>query len=337
MQLLESKNDEDKIIALKAGAFKDAQFTEALLALMQHANKSVQHAAFEAAAAGGNPTLINNLFDVFVNTNDEHALKALKESGDNSLPLIKNFLWKEKCEGATCRKLLITVGKIKNKAALQLLEESIEQFPAKADLIMSVIFQNNIHPHNHQPYKKAIRECLNAAANILYSIHFLEQHHNATLEKAFYIELDELRNKCLDIFALLYDAEKMRRAKIGFTTKNKDAQANALELVQVTVPKEFGGIFTQIFEKAPVKDKTVELRRSILEPHITEDMLIKNILFDVGYTFNDWTKSCALYLMKDRGLMINAEFIKPFVHAQNAVLKETAEFILKGSKKEYAT
>lgn|GEM_PF-549146 len=336
-QLFQSKNDKDKIIALQvASVCKNEHFNETILQLMQHPNQQVQQAAFKAAAVSENALCVNNLFNVFVHTDDEKALEALKESEENCLPLIKNFLWKEKCEGTKCRKLISMIGKIKNKAALQLLEECIVQFPSKADIIMTVIFQNNIHPHrNLQPYKKTIHECLNAAANILYSINFLDQVRNTILIKALYLELDDLRNKCLDIFAFIYDAEKMRRAKIGFATKSKDAQANALELVQLTVPKEFGGMFTNIFEKTSIKDKITELRKIVPEPHITEDILIKNILFDVGYTFNNWTKSCALYSMKDDRVIINAEFIKPFLHAQNAVLKETAEYILKGSKKEY--
>jgi hypothetical protein len=33
---------------------------------------------------------------------------------------------------------------------------------------------------------------------------------------------------------------------------------------------------------------------------------------------------------------ISADFIKPFLHSQNAVLKQTAEYILANSKAQYA-
>jgi hypothetical protein len=66
----------------------------------------------------------------------------------------------------------------------------------------------------------------------------------------------------------------------------------------------------------------------VTEPYLTEEILIKNILFDVGYFYNDWTKACALYVMKGKKLLVNPEFLKPFLHTSNKILKETAEYIL---------
>lgn len=336
---LNAGDDNDNVNALEVVAtLKENLFIETTLKLTQHRNLIVRQAAFRAAGICGDSVLVDNLFNLFVNTEDHDVLNALKESGDSCLPLVKNFLWKERCEGSKCRKLITMLGKIQSKASVHLLEECLAEFPAKADVIMTVIFQNNIHSTGtRQPYKKAIHECLNAAGNILYMINFLEkQQQSHVLIKALYLEMDELRNKCIDLFAFLYNTEKMRRAKIGFETKSKEAQANALELVQVTVPKEFGGIFTMIFENTFVKDKLTELRKNIRELYVTEEILMKNILFDVGYVFNEWTKSCALYSMKDKNLPVNSEFIKPFLHSKNAVLKQVAEFILSGSKAQYA-
>jgi len=211
-----------------------------------------------------------------------------------------------------------------------MLEECVTKFPSKTDILMPVLFHHNMHSKHHiEMYRRTIHESLNAAGNLLYQVNFLEQHkYNPVLLKALQLELQELRNKCVNLFAFCYDPEKMRRAKIGFEIKNREANANALELVQVTVPNEYSGIFTLIYENASVKDKCLELHKSVAEPHLTEDILIKNILFDVGYFYNDWTKACALYMMKGKKLMVNREFLKPFLYTSNKILKETAEYIL---------
>jgi HEAT repeat protein len=327
-----STDDADKINALNVtGAIKDDAVAEKILHLMQDENDVVQKAAFKAAGENKDPLLIDQLFKSFIK-NDAYieALDAIKNNAEYCLPLIKNYLFKEKCEGTKCKQLISIVGKINNEASIQLLEECLTRFPSKEDILLPAIFQHSMHSKHHlEMYKKTIHECLNAAGNLLYQVNFLEQKkYDDILLKALQLELQELRSKCINLFSFLYDAEKLRRAKIGFEIKSKEANANALELVQVTVPNEYSAVFTLIYENAPAREKCIELHKSVAEPHLTEEILIKNILFDVGYFYNDWTKSCALYVMRGKKLIVNPEFLKPFLHTSNKILKETAEYIL---------
>jgi AAA family ATP:ADP antiporter len=329
----DSEDDVDKINALDiSGAVKDDDGTaQKILRLMQDRNEAVRRAAFKAAGHNRAPVLIDKLFKTFIKEDsDAYVLEALKSNAEYCLPLIANYLFKEKCEGAKSRQLISVVGKINKEAAIRLLEECASQFPSKSDILLPVIFQHSMHSKHHlEMYKKTIHECLNAAGNLLYQIDFLEQQkHQEILLKALQLELQELRNKCLNLFAFHYDAEKVRRAKIGFEMKGKEANANALELIQVTVPNEYSAVFTLIYENAPVRDKCLELHKSIAPPYLTEEILVKNILFDVGYFYSDWTKACALYNMKGKKMMVHPEFLKPFLHASNKILSETAEYIL---------
>jgi len=327
----ESADNVDKINALSvAGNIKDEGIVEKILKLMTDENASVRQAAFKAAGMNGNALLVNELFKAFINDDiDNYAVEAIKNNGEYCLPQIRNYLLKEKCEGKKSRQLITIAGKIKSEPAAEILEECAAQFPSKADVLLPVIFQHTHSKHHHEMYKKTIHECLNSAGNLLYQINFLQQQqYDEILLNALQLELKELQNKCMTLFGFCYDAEKIRRAKIGFEIKNKEANANALELVQVTVPNEYSAVFTLIYENAPVKDKCLELRKNIAEPHLTQEILIKDILFDVGYFYNDWTKACVLYTIKGKKLMINPEFLKPFLHTSNKILKETAEYIL---------
>jgi hypothetical protein len=326
-----SEDSSDKINALNvAGNIKEKDIPEKILRLMNDENAAVRQAAFKAAGNNKDRLLMNQIFQTFISDDvDSYALTEIRNTCEYCLPEIKNYLIKERCEGIKSRQLINIVSKLKSESAAQILEECAAKFPSKSDLLLPIIFHHMHSKHHHEMYKKTVHECLNAAGNLLYQINFLQQQqYDKILLNALQLELHELRSKCMNLFAYCYDAEKIRRAKVGFEIKNKEANANALELVQVTVPNEYSSVFTLIYENAPVKDKCLELHKSIAPPYLSEEILIKNILFDVGYFYNDWTKACALYAMRGKKLMVNPEFLKPFLHISNKIVKETAEYIL---------
>lgn len=92
---LNSEDDNDNINGLEVVAtLKEKFFIETVLKLTQHHNPIVKQAAFRTAGICGGSLLVDTLFNLFVNTEDENALDALKESGESCLPLVKNFCGK---------------------------------------------------------------------------------------------------------------------------------------------------------------------------------------------------------------------------------------------------
>jgi len=163
----------------------------------------------------------------------------------------------------------------------------------------------------------------------LYQIEHMQQKgEDPLLIRALELELEMIKEKCLSLFAFLYDAEKVRRAKHGFAAGNKEAFANALELIGITIPPEFSALFTLVYENSTVKDKCSHLRNMVHPPHLQDDTMLKNILFDVGFRYDNWTKSCALYSLREKPHSLQKEFIRPFTTSDNEVLKETATYIL---------
>ena len=68
--------------------------------------------------------------------------------------------------------------------------------------------------------------------------------------RALQLELINIRDKCLFLFSFLYDREKIRKAKIGFDLNKKESIANAYELIDMVVPKEYSVPFMLIFEQS---------------------------------------------------------------------------------------
>jgi hypothetical protein len=276
---------------------------------------------------------VEKLFSEFQQADDTRHLTipALEKTGDHCLPVVKNYLWKQHCEGARSRELIMMLGRMPGSGPTQLLEECLLQFPGKTDLILPAMMKANIQSRgNDTLYKKAIKGKLDAAVMILFYQGWLESSgpRSSLVYGALNLELISLRQKCLDLFSFLYDAETIRKAKTGFEIGTKESIANALELVQVSVDKELAGTFTIIFENFLLRDKITELRKLMIVPVLSPEIVAKNILFDIGHYYSAWTKACVLYSMEQMQIPISREFVRPFTLSENRVLKDTAEFII---------
>jgi ATP/ADP translocase len=329
-----SSNQTDLLRALNvAGAAKGDEYISHILRLMQYHDMTIRKAAYESAGINGQSALVEKLFSEFEESDDADntILSALEKTGDYCLPGVKNYLWKQRCEGAKSRKLILMLGKMPAPVAGELLEKILLEFPEKADMVLPAMLKKDIRGKgNEEPYKKAIKEKLDAASAIIFSLDYLNHSagKDAVLQKALELELVTIRNNCLDLFYFLYDQGKIAKAKTGFDINTKESIANALELIQVAVAPEFSSLFMLIFEKSLLRDKALELIKITREPHLTNEIILKDILFDVGYHYNHWTKACMLYSLKDKKTGIDREFIRPFTFSDNPVLKNTAEFII---------
>jgi hypothetical protein len=333
-QWFESANEADLQRALwVSGRSGDDLYTSHISMLMQHHNVEVRQAAYEAAGLNGKSVFVEKLFSEFQRADDinQMILSALEKTGDYCLPAVKSYIWAQQCEGIRSGKLIMMLGRMQGAAPLQLLEECLIQFPGKTDLILPAILKASIHAKgNEAQYKKAVKDKLDAAAMIVFSLGFLDNggEKNQLIKNALTLELTNLRNNCLDLFSFLYDTEKIKKAKTGFDIGTKESMANSLELVQISVPKEFANLFIDIFENSLLKDKLSMLQKIAVEPVLTHEILVKNILFDVRYHYNNWTKACVLYSLKEKRAPIHREFIKSFTFSEDRVLKNTAEFII---------
>ncbi len=316
-----------------AGKTKISKYLPHIGKALQHPDPAIQSVAIAAAGQYGDRGQVGTLFNRFIE--EERAnpalAAALVDADQTSIEYIQDYLLGTKCEGATARKLISLLGKFPQEKATLLLEECLEKFPAKAKMIIPVLSQRvNRQPGKEDLYKSILKEDLQGAAHLLYSLHFLKKKNSdgSLLADALELELTDIRNNCFYLFSLLFDAEKMKRAKTGFDLNTKDSVANALELIQVAVPKEFATLFLLIFEKTNIDDKIGGLQKILKEPMLTESSIIKNIMFDVDYNYNHWTKSCVLYSLKGQPLPFNKEFIRPYAQAENRVLKQMAQIVL---------
>jgi hypothetical protein len=315
-----------------AGQINNGKYIPEIEVLMQDNDPEIRKNAATAAALNGHAPTVNRLFSEFIEAvNDSAALAALADCNEHVFPAVRDYLNKKKCEGGKCRKLLVLLGKSSHYSAKQVLDECLRIFPEKAKIILPVIMlRHHVAGENEEQYRKMIGNYLTAAIHLVQAEGFLSEQHprEELVISALQTELNDIKENCLDLFSLLYDEGKIRRAKAGFEINTRESVANALELVLVSVPRNFGLPFIQVFENSDIRDKYIELQKTSQGAALSKDAIIKNILFDVNYTYNSWTKSCVLYILKEKNLPFGKEFIHPFTFADSFLLRETAQMII---------
>ncbi|HVZ56752.1 MAG TPA: MFS transporter [Chitinophagaceae bacterium] len=316
-----------------AGRTHSKTYLEEISKALHAEDPQVQAAAIDAAGRHGDPQLVSALLDRYIHSGrkDPGVQQALLQAGTTSFHAIRQYLLDTKCRGPVARRLIALLGAFPGEIACPILEECVEKFPDRAKAILPVLVQHEHDPSGKQDlYRGLLQTDLAASVNLVYFIHFLDKEYPGMnlLTEALRLELADIRTNCLNLFTLLFDRDKLRRVKTGFELDTKDSVANALELLQVAVPREYATIFIAVFEKASAEDRIHQLRRIAKEPLVSEPTIIKNVMFDMDYTYNHWTKSCVLYLLRKRPLPFDKEFLRPYTHTDNRVLKQLAEIVI---------
>ncbi len=329
-QQFHKKGDANKINALKVVAkLKMMKFEYKVIELMYSENDLIKSAARLASASLGTEQIIIKLIEDFkINKIDWDILEALSKIGSSVINHIEPILVESKCQGPKARKLILLLGKIESIESKILLEYLLENYPENADAIINSLNQIKIlSTKNKHDYHQLIMQHLEVAVQILFTIKY-SQKLNPILTNAFEIELNAIRKKCLYWFSCLHDSSTIKKVSNGFYINTKESIANAIEIIQLTVAKDFAKLFALVFENSSVDDRCLQLESNYNPLKLTETILAKNILFDLNYSYTNWTKACVLYHIKDRKNIISYEFIQPYTLSKNEVLKNTAEFVI---------
>jgi len=157
-------------------------------------------------------------------------------------------------------------------------------------------------------------------------LEFLNTHQEkyALLIRALDWELVTIRTRCFWLFSFIYDGEKIRKAKAGIEANTKESIANSCELIEMMVEKEYSYPFILIFEHTELRFKCEQLKKWFSQPFISLSFLARHILSEKAYPFNDWTRSCFLYLFNDRPDLLKPALVKPFMDSENPILREMA-------------
>lgn len=102
-----------------------------------------------------------------------------------------------------------------------------------------------------------------------------------------------------------------------------------MELVDMTVKKDFARPFTVIFESGDIEHRCKSLKDLFPRELFPEvEQILHTILKQNRFTFNQWTMACSLYTSKKQFHKLDKNIVRKYIDSDVMLLKETAEFAL---------
>ena len=141
------------------------------------------------------------------------------------------------------------------------------------------------------------------------------------------LELLDIREALLNLFSFYSDKEQVDKIKKALYLNKKELAANALELIEVTIKKEYASTFNSAFEDADLSFRCSALKKLIPESAFADiQKVITRVLNTENAFFNHWTKACSLHTTKHGSLKIDRELIHQYLRSENILLRETAAY-----------
>jgi hypothetical protein len=305
-------------------------FDDQLVLLMEINDAELQHAVIKALGHHATDNCLRCLVAKFDN-HEKNIIEALILARDKALPFIKRKILSGDSSGKQKEKLIAAVGRISGKASHDLLLSLLDELPAFRPYILKTLHRCHFRSNNlSQPViESLIRQYLLSAAGILHMQKNLQSQKDSykLLLGSLQLELNEIRESLLCLFSFIYDRNQISKIKTALEINKKSTIANAIELVDMTVKKEYANPFNALFEKGDLEHRCGQLKNIFpkdIYPGISETL--NEILNDKNLLYNNWTKACSLYTSKKPGTGVPGSLVNKYIDTENRMVKETAAF-----------
>jgi ATP/ADP translocase len=333
-QLMNSENDVDRVDAAHIlSNHYHGKETAMISQLMNDKNHEVRKFAFIAAGKSENDFLLDQLIQSGLQYEFE-MIEPLLLSGAKSLPHIYNYLRSNKnIANPQKEKLILLISRINNEFAHELLVKLLQEFPQDYNIIIKAIYRSSFTPKQKEInlFTDNITQLLSNCANIIHLQHGIK-HNNpnpSLLVDALHLELETLRETLLFLFGIVYNRNKINKVRVAFATGVKANIINAMELIDITVKKDFAHKFNTIFEPGNTTERIHDIEK--LYPNKSyknSEEILTTVIFNENGLYNNWTISSSIYLAKKQGIHIDISLIHKLSQSENKLVNETSKYYL---------
>jgi ATP:ADP antiporter, AAA family len=301
--------------------------------LINQSQGAIQKKAIDAVGKAASEHTIMALMQAW-DANEKPVFKALLRVGENAIPTIFAAIAAEKKSAGKRQQLIRLCGKIGGLPAQQLLLALLQVSAAGQPEIIKALYRCKFSATSKETKAELEELC---RAYLKYAVELLQmqktvrkvEQPGALIYSAVEIELQEIRELLLCLFAIVYDRRQIKKVRNGLNANQRSSIANAMEIIEVTVRKDIGRYFNLIFEDVPIDRKTDALK--VLNMNISfndNTQVLKRILSEQPIDFHNWTKACSLYISKKYQLTIDQHLLHKYLGAESRLLQETASYAL---------
>lgn len=332
LQLIGSTNPAERRMAAEIiGDLGVQSFYKPLVDLLKDENPEVLQAAIIAAGKVKNERLIQPLLHMFLERkNEKLVIDALHNAGDVALRLVSHTLTHQKLSRQQQSKLILLCGRIGTDYATKILDDLVWSAPALRTEVFRALHlcEFKLQPGHHVQHIELMHSYIITATKIIFMIRETEKSTTTkVLADALHLELKDVRDSLLLLFSFVYNRDKMMRARNAFGMHKRENIANALEVIEIEVPKEISLKFNKLFEPGTIDDKCNTMSAYFKEK-LTYEAIVDDILDNVDYIFHRWTKAAALHSVIFYRGQEKVKWLHWAEKENDILLKEAAQKIL---------
>lgn len=330
-----SEAENRKMAAEIIGQLKMMNFYKPLIGLLADSRKEVQRAAIQAGGMIENVKLLPHLIG-FIYHPELHreAVAALSRFNGAVLPYLRKEADKTGVTLNNLRRIISIAGKIQDKDSISLLQHIEQKFPTSSPETIQQLAHKGYVATNEERikyYQESLGELMNLAALISAYVHFLNAEPSLqTLQQALRDELRIIRGSMFNLLSFLYDRKKILDAKAGLETRDKERRANAIEVIQLIVRKDFAQKFIAFIEVDDNEDHWTQLQRYFQFGSFSYAGLLNHILYDHHPYDNTWTQAIALYTLSKLPAQTRPprSLVEKMPPKEARILRETRDYVL---------
>jgi ATP:ADP antiporter, AAA family len=328
--LISEKNANKEIVISVLSEVKNEYESPAIIQLINDADPETRKKAIKAVGtAAGMDTLVA-LFS-HIHSNEKLVLGSLYNAGAKSLPLLKEFITRKDLPDDLQEKLIILCGKIGGEEGQKTLLELLKIMPQQISVVIKALHRSRYKADGDmQVQLEAIaRTYIINGVELLYMQRGLEKNDSRyeVLNSSLNYEIEEIREVLLCLFGCIYDREKINHAKFGLDTTHKESIANAMEIIELTVKKDLGRQFNNLFEITSIEQRCNALGSLFTgRPFSQVEHILERILSEKPVHYYSWTKACSMYISRKYAHPLTGAVYKKYIESENRLLKETALF-----------
>ncbi len=272
------------------------RYTTLLQPLLYHTSPLVIRKAIETTGKVKDYSLFEEVFSVAVEQHAYFSLeKALADYGDLIFgePYITSRILSDK----EIHQVVKAAGRVKGTRSDDFLFALFDKDVNRQDAIIDALWKKkaNINPRRHEVeewLKKRLHH-MKSKVDCFFNLHL---HVPAQLlSDALVSEIKENMETVLKACALMYNREQIDQFLNVYKLENTTKVANAIELLEMTIPKKFfSGVLYFI-------ELSSDLDQNQLSEHVGKETELHTLIMEVVTNkkagFNAWSRSVAIYLL----------------------------------------
>lgn len=331
LEWVKSPEVSERMLAARViGLLGVSSFYKPLLQLINDPDKQVVLEAVKACGQVHNERLVQPLIKFFLKSmHQREILNALYKAGPVAIPHIQHTIYQENLSRNQLSKLIHVLGRIGTVEAVHILDTLIWEKPhVRPELFHALHMCSFEPPIKDQPrHIRLMHEYLQVAAKLVHMQQAVRSISTAALlADAMELELKEIREALLLLFSFVYDTEKINRARIGFQIGKKESIANALELIEVSVPKDIASTFIKIYESSEAQERVLQVKPANAIDW-TYETILDEIMNDSKWHYHRWTKAAALHSLIFYKGFKKSQWLHSALESSDLLLNQTARKI----------